>query len=166
MSFKKTVVLTMWFIFDPAASTIPRTFSRTRSVCLRISASVISPVFGSSATCPETNKKPFARMACEYGPIGFAPRSVSTTSLIVNSPLETRQPTRTESWLQKDCNGERLEEKAARRESLVVVAQRSSLSDKQMPAGAVRIVPTRAKHLFENNYRERRPCTRVKPVPE
>src|SRR5205807_6628780 len=53
-----------------------------------MSAPGISPVFGSSATCPETYKNPFARMACEYGPMGFGPRSVRITSLILQSPFQ------------------------------------------------------------------------------
>src|SRR5258708_9413271 len=51
-----------------------------------MSPPAISPVFGSSATCPETYKNPFVRMACEYGPMGFGPRSVRITSLMAWSP--------------------------------------------------------------------------------
>src|SRR6059036_3440212 len=61
-------------------------FSSVFSVCCRISVPTNSPVFGSRATCPDIYKNPFARMPCEYGPMGFGPRSVSTTSLMVCSP--------------------------------------------------------------------------------
>src|SRR5258708_28874529 len=53
-----------------------------------MSAPVISPVFGSSATCPETYRNPFVLMACEYGPMGFGPLSVRITSLMVRSPFQ------------------------------------------------------------------------------
>src|SRR5690349_1315012 len=61
-------------------------FSRVFSVCCRMSVPTNSPVFGSSATCPDIYRNPFARMPCEYGPMGFGPRSVDTTSLMVSSP--------------------------------------------------------------------------------
>src|SRR2546430_1348474 len=61
-------------------------FSSVFSVCCRISLPTNSPVWGSSATCPDIYRNPFARMPCEYGPMGFGPRSVTTTSLIVCSP--------------------------------------------------------------------------------
>src|SRR5438445_9152233 len=64
------------------------------SVCCRMSAPVRSPVFGSSATCPETYRNPFVRMACEYGPMGFGPRSVRITSLMVLSPFQNGPPPR------------------------------------------------------------------------
>src|SRR5205085_2276883 len=86
MSFRKTVVFTTWCMFEPAASKIPLMFSSVRSVCCRMSVPMNSPVFGSSATCPDTYRNPFERMACEYGPMGLGPLSVSTTSLMVSSP--------------------------------------------------------------------------------
>src|SRR5271157_4054929 len=46
-----------------------------------------SIVAGSSATCPETNRKPLALIPWEYGPMGFGPRLVRTTSFMVNSPF-------------------------------------------------------------------------------
>jgi len=50
---------------------------------------------------------------------------------------------------QFDCNGERFEGKAAREQLLAMVAHRSPMRDKKMAAGAARIFPGRAKHLFE-----------------
>src|SRR2546430_409349 len=47
-----------------------------------------SASFGRRATCTETYRNPFVRMACEYGPMGFGPRSVRMTSLMVQSPLQ------------------------------------------------------------------------------
>src|SRR5437899_12948853 len=61
-------------------------FSSVFSVCCRISVPTNSPVLGSRATCPDIYRNPFARMPCEYGPMGFGPRSVTTTALIVCSP--------------------------------------------------------------------------------
>src|SRR5260370_6129040 len=86
--FKNPVVFATGCRFEPAASRMPFTFWMVRSVCCRMSVPAISPVFGSSATCPETYKNPFDRMACEYGPIGFGPRSLRTVSFIIYSPLK------------------------------------------------------------------------------
>src|SRR5262249_38181786 len=58
----------------------------TRSVCSPIVLPTISPVFGSSATCPDMYNTLLAFTACEYGPMGLGPRSVNTISLI-ESPL-------------------------------------------------------------------------------
>src|SRR5712691_8824755 len=93
-SLRKTVVFSTWPRFTPAASRMPFTFCSTRSVCRRMSAPASSPVLGSSATCPERYKNPLARMACEYGPMGFGPRSVRTVSFIVWSPLKYRRYSR------------------------------------------------------------------------
>src|SRR5271156_968500 len=62
---------------------MPFTFSMTRSDCWAMSPASISPDLGSSAIWPETNRNPLARTACEYGPMGFGPRSVNTRSLMV-----------------------------------------------------------------------------------
>ena len=86
MSARKTVVRTTRSSADPAASTIPLRFSITRSVCALMSPATSSCVDGSRAICPETNRRPFARMACEYGPMAFGPRSVAITSFTLSLP--------------------------------------------------------------------------------
>src|SRR5215469_8302220 len=40
------------------------------------------PVAGSKATCPETNTKPWALMACEYGPMALGALVVETASRV------------------------------------------------------------------------------------
>src|SRR5580700_763788 len=90
--FKNTVVLTTCGIFEPAASTMPLIFSSKRSGFSAMPAPLISPVLGCSAIWPDKNKKPLARTAWEYGPMGLGPRSVRTTSLMV-SLLQDRQDT-------------------------------------------------------------------------
>src|SRR5258707_15727781 len=76
MSLRNPVVLITLWSLALAASRIPLIFSKTRSVCWRISEPALWPVLGSSATCPDRYTKPFALLACEYGPMGLGPPSV------------------------------------------------------------------------------------------
>src|SRR5579864_4293070 len=80
---RKTVVLTSLSSPEPASSRIARRFAKTCSVCSSIDppASSLSPGF--SASWPETNTKPLATIACEYGAPwnGAGAASVRTTVL-------------------------------------------------------------------------------------
>src|SRR5512133_3474833 len=77
---RKTVVLTRLSRPLPALSRMARRFRKICSVCSTIPPSMrSSPDF--SPSCPETNTKPPARIACEYGAPwnGAGAASVRTT---------------------------------------------------------------------------------------
>src|SRR5215469_12755734 len=95
MSFRNTVVLTTWERVSPACARIAFKFSSTRSVCCATSPSRNVFVFGSSAICAE-KRNPFARTACEYGPIGFGALSVTIMSFMAwsSSWMERKNSTR------------------------------------------------------------------------
>src|SRR5713101_2538355 len=80
MFFRKTVLRSTWSSLLPAAARIAERFFITRSVCAATSPSITCCVAGSIATCPETNTKPLARIAWEYGPIALGALEVEITS--------------------------------------------------------------------------------------
>src|SRR4029077_8242717 len=82
MFFRNTVVFTTFSQLLPAACRMADKFWSTRSVCASIPPSIKLPVAGSNATWPEINTKPFALMACEYGPIALGALGVETTSRV------------------------------------------------------------------------------------
>src|SRR5262245_28814745 len=114
MFFRKTVVLTTRWRLDPAASRIPFTFSSTRSAGFATAPRTNSFVAGTSATWPEATRNPPDLIACEYGPIGFGPESVRTTSFMVEAPwrnsVQNRQAT---PQLQNSARESRLERRNA-----------------------------------------------------
>src|SRR6266404_5254125 len=57
-------------------------FLSTCSVCASMPPVIRLPVAGSSGICPEINTKPFALMACEYGPMACGALEVETTSRV------------------------------------------------------------------------------------
>src|SRR6516164_6747593 len=95
MSFRNTVVLTTWERVSPACVRIAFKFSSTRSVCCATSPSRNAFVFGSSAIWA-LKRNPFARTACEYGPIGFGAWSVTIMSFMAwsSSWMERKNTTR------------------------------------------------------------------------
>src|SRR5207237_637832 len=64
---RKTVVFTSLSRPLPASSRIARRLAKSCSVCSLIDAAWISVSPGLSASCPETNTRSPARIACEYG---------------------------------------------------------------------------------------------------
>src|SRR5436190_24334410 len=65
--WRKTVVLTIRSSELPAASRIARRFANACSVWSAMSPGTSSFSPGFSASWPETNTRPFALIACEYG---------------------------------------------------------------------------------------------------
>src|SRR6476646_10415764 len=86
MSERKTVVFTTSATLDPASSRMARRFDRTRSAWATTSPATIWPVAGSSAIWPAVKTKPFATIACEYGPMAAGARSVWMVLMLTSSP--------------------------------------------------------------------------------
>src|SRR6185437_2682642 len=91
-SCRKTVVFTSLSSDEPACSRIARRFANTCSVWLVASPPSSSFEPGFRASWPDTNTKPFALIACEYGAPwnGAGADSVRTTSLAIERPFSLR----------------------------------------------------------------------------
>src|SRR5437867_3084970 len=57
------------------------TLVKARSVCAATPPDTTCPVTGSIAICPAVNRRPFATIPCEYGPMAAGALSVWTVSI-------------------------------------------------------------------------------------
>src|SRR5438034_5155866 len=85
--FRNTVARTTFSRLLPAAFRMPARFRIARSVCAATSPAMNCWFAGSIATCPDTKINPFARIACEYGPIACGRSEEHTSELQSHSDL-------------------------------------------------------------------------------